>query len=47
VKILKGADPTVDPEIKAKLMTWKYKPNTVDGRPVPFCTNVRYEMASR
>lgn len=47
VKIIRGADPTVDPEIKVKLRTWRYKPYAVDGRPVPFCTNVRYEISTR
>jgi protein TonB len=47
VKILKGADPTLDPNIISAVRSWRYKPYTVDGRPVPFCTNVRYEIASR
>jgi protein TonB len=47
VKILKGADPTLDPNIIAAVRSWRYKPYTVDGRPVPFCTNVRYEIAAR
>jgi protein TonB len=44
--ILKGADPLVDPEIVSKLKLWKYRPYSVDGRPVPFCTNVRYVMSA-
>jgi hypothetical protein len=47
VKIIKGADPTVDPLIAAALQTWRYRPWAVDGRPVPFCTNVRYEVITR
>jgi periplasmic protein TonB len=47
VKILKGADPTLDPSIVGALKRWRYRPYTVDGRPVPFCTNVRYEIAAR
>jgi protein TonB len=47
VKILKGADPTLDPNIIGVIRTWRYKPYTVDGRPVPFCTNVRYEISAR
>jgi protein TonB len=46
VKVIRGADPTVDPLIVAAIMTWRYHPYTVDGRPVPFCTNIRYEMAA-
>ena len=45
VKILKGADPAVDPNIVAVLSTWRYRPYTLDGRPVPFCSNVRYEIS--
>jgi protein TonB len=47
VKILQGADPVVDPIIVATLGTWRYRPFTIDGRPVPFCTNVRYVIAAR
>jgi hypothetical protein len=46
VKILRGADPTVDPLIVAAIQRWRYHPYTVDGRPVPFCTNVRYEIST-
>lgn len=43
VKITKSMDPSVDQAMKQKIMTWKYKPFTVDGRPVPFCYSLRYE----
>jgi periplasmic protein TonB len=46
VKILKGADPTLDPNIIAAIRTWRFKPYSVDGRPVPFCTNYRYEIST-
>ena len=42
VKLLKSADPALDPTIVAVLSTWRYQPYTLDGRPVPFCTTVRY-----
>jgi protein TonB len=45
VQLLKKADPAVDPLIVATLSTWRYRPYTVNGRPVPFCSNVRYEMS--
>ena len=35
VDFLKGADPLVDQEIRTKVMTWKYRPYAIDGRPVP------------
>ncbi len=47
VKVLRGADPSADPTIVAAIRTWRYHPFTVDGRPVPFCTNVRYEISTR
>jgi TonB family protein len=47
VKILKSADPALDPTIVAVLRTWRYQPYTLDGRPVPFCTTVRYEISTR
>jgi protein TonB len=47
VKIIKGMDPSVDPLLLAKVQTWRYKPWTRDGRPSPFCYNVRYETETR
>jgi protein TonB len=46
VKIIKSADPTLDPNIIAALKTWRYHPYTLNGRAVPFCTIVRYEISS-
>jgi hypothetical protein len=47
VSLLRGADPTLDPLVIATLQTWRYQPYSVNGRPVPFCTNVRYEIATQ
>jgi outer membrane biosynthesis protein TonB len=47
VTLLRRADPAVDPLIVAAISRWRYRPYTVDGRPVPFCTNVRYEITTR
>jgi hypothetical protein len=47
VQIIRGVDPALDPMIAAALRTWRYRPWAVDGRPVPFCTTVRYELATR
>jgi periplasmic protein TonB len=47
VSLLRGADPALDPLVVATLQTWRYRPYSVNGRPVPFCTNVRYEMATQ
>jgi outer membrane biosynthesis protein TonB len=44
VKILKGVDGNVDASFVSAIRTWRYTPYKVDGRPVPFCTNVRYEV---
>src|SRR6185295_6350174 len=43
VKLVKGMDPSVDPLLKEKAMSWKYRPYTIDGRPVPFCYSLRYD----
>ncbi len=46
VKLLKSADPAIDPQISAVLGKWRYKPLLVDGRAVPFCYVLQYEIAS-
>ena len=45
VSMVKHADPAVDPEIVRMLSTWRYRPYTVNGRPVPFCSVVRYQIS--
>jgi hypothetical protein len=47
VSLIRGADSTLDPLVLATLNTWRYRPYSVNGRPVPFCTNVRYEIATQ
>jgi len=44
VKVLKGYDPSVDAAFVSALRTWRYSPFKVEGRPVPFCTNVAYSV---
>jgi hypothetical protein len=46
LKLLKPADPAIDPQIPAVLGKWRYKPLVVDGRAVPFCYVLQYEIAS-
>jgi len=46
LKLLKSADPAIDPQIPAVLGKWRYKPLVVDGRAVPFCYVLQYEIAS-
>jgi periplasmic protein TonB len=43
VKFVKGMDPSVDPLLREKAMSWKYRPYTIDDRPVPFCYSLRYD----
>src|SRR5215471_1235726 len=43
VKLVKGMDPSVDPLLREKAMSWKYRPYTIDGRSVPFCYSLRYD----
>lgn len=47
VKLLRGADPAIDPQIPAVLGRWRYRPYTIDGRPVPFCYTIRYDVSAR
>ena len=46
LKLLKPADPAIDPQIPAVLGKWRYKPLVVQGRAVPFCYVLQYEIAS-
>jgi hypothetical protein len=39
-----GYDPSVDAAFVSALRTWRYSPFKVEGRPVPFCTNVAYSV---
>jgi TonB family protein len=41
---MKGGNPRIDAAIVQTVRTWKYKPYQVDGRPVPFCTTLRYSL---
>jgi periplasmic protein TonB len=47
VKILRGADPAIDPQIPQVLGRWRYRPYMLDGRPIPFCYMLRYEISAR
>ena len=47
VKVLRGADPAIDPQIPVVLRRWRYRPYQVDGRAEPFCYNFRYEVTQR
>jgi outer membrane biosynthesis protein TonB len=46
VKTIKSAHPDFDPEIVAKIKTWRYHPYVVNGKPVPFCYNLRFNWMS-
>jgi periplasmic protein TonB len=41
VTVIKSADALVDNDWVAKMKTWRYRPYSVDGRPVPFCHPAR------
>jgi protein TonB len=47
VKIVKGADPLIDPDWVNKIKLWQYRPYTLNGRPVPFCHPARIEVRSQ
>jgi len=42
-KIIKSMDPAIDPLLTAKVLTWNYRPITIDGNAVPFCYSLRYD----
>jgi len=47
VKLLKGADPAIDSQIPTVLGRWRYRPYMIDGKPVPFCFPLRYDVSAR
>jgi hypothetical protein len=47
VTILKSAGPGLDPQIPSVLGRWRYRPWLEDGRAVPFCYSLRYEIGPR
>ena len=47
VRIVQGADPAIDPQFPVVMRRWRYRPFMVDGRPVPFCYPIQYELSAR
>lgn len=47
VRVLRGADPAIDPQIPTVLRRWRYRPYQENGRPRPFCYLLRYEITAR
>jgi protein TonB len=46
VTVMKPADPLVDNDWIGKIKQWKYKPYSVNGRAVPFCSPVRVQVTA-
>jgi protein TonB len=46
VTIQKHAEPTLDGNVVATVKTWRFRPETVNGMPVPFCTFKNFEFKS-
>ena len=46
VKLLKSADPAVDPQIPLVLSRWRFRPLMANGRAVPFCYVTQYEISA-
>jgi Gram-negative bacterial TonB protein C-terminal len=44
VRVIKSADWRVDPSWMATIKRWRYRPFTIDGKPVPFCYPMRLEV---
>jgi len=47
VKVVRGADPSIDPQIPVVLGRWRYRPYMIDGKPTPFCWPLRYQISAR
>jgi hypothetical protein len=47
VRLMRGADPAIDAQIPTVLGRWRYRPYVIDGKPVPFCWPLRYQIATR
>jgi hypothetical protein len=47
VRLVRGADPAIDSQIPTVLGRWRYRPYMIDGKPVPFCWPLRYQIATR
>lgn len=47
VRVLRGADPAIDPQIPTVLRRWRYRPYQENGRARPFCYLLRYEITAR
>jgi outer membrane biosynthesis protein TonB len=46
VTVMRGVGGEIDAAFVAAIRTWRYTPFMVGGHPVPFCTNVRYEVST-
>lgn len=46
VTIQKHAEPTLDGNVVTTVKTWRFRPETVNGMPVPFCTFKNFEFKS-
>ncbi len=44
--ILESSEASLDATIVSVMRGWRYRPFTLDGRPVPFCSNVRYQITA-
>jgi hypothetical protein len=45
-KMLTSVSSEVDAAFISAIRTWRYTPYVVAGRPVPFCTSVRYQLSA-
>ncbi len=47
VRVLQGSNPTVDGQLPGIIRGWRYKPYTINGKPVPFCYPFTYVLRQR
>lgn len=47
VSIVRSAGPALDPQITRALSSWRYRPLMEQGKPVPFCYVLNYQLDAR
>ncbi|HEY0709782.1 MAG TPA: hypothetical protein VGG33_23415 [Polyangia bacterium] len=47
VTVVKSADPLVDNDWIGKIKLWEYRPYSVNGRAVPFCSPIRLQVTAQ
>jgi TonB family protein len=43
-RVLESAHPALDGQVLARVQTWRFQPYRMEGRPIPFCYQPRWEL---